>query len=676
MSTSLKNSQESQLFILEEFAFWFCIEFSIALLLFLAYAVFGFFAPQLVLATGAAFFVLLFFTGFFLNRKRKGEKMERRDWFAVGLIVGFSLLTILFHHDLPLGRDDMGYLTAAVNLSTSHSLAFTDVITRPYHPYISLGGDLFTSQFLFAYYAYLAVWYLFLGISGFAVANGFLLLLLFLSVYIVARRAHSPLSGMFSILILGTSYTYLWFPRRTLSENLLGALLWAGIVCSVSGVATKRFFRVAAGLLPVSLILLLRGEGIMYVAMYCVVLLGIAIFFRRRRVSLTLMRTLPLFLLPLGSFFLFQEHIERYGRYIVDYTARNATSLADLLFSGTTMVWMGFTVLLTVVLSRCLSRSIQRRFNKEWSWFSIALVLLVVGLAFFLPLYREHLIWKEIIDWREYKVLFVVENFWYYRILPFAVIGILGLMAYRRFPLVVIPILLLLPGFVFVIDPHIAVDQPWFLRRYHGVIIPLFMMLSGMSLAFLARTARQKILICAMIILLNFSVSWTLLFHVDNRGIQPELQSLAREFQPNDLLIMQPGWRWQQWGYALHYVYGVRALPNWDGFTKDELVKLVEDAQTVYVLSSTKRSIHPLYDDADLIFVRDWPLRYETLQPTTHITNYVDTEKRNLSFDKIRRNQKGTPPRAFIEKREVYSLYRVKKEAAIHEDVIETIGPF
>lgn len=676
MNASLKNSAEPRRLILEELAFWLFAEFSITLLLLAGYAVFGVFTRQLVLLTVLAWGAAYLLTIIFLVRKLKGEKILCLDWWAIGLIAGFSLLTFLFYHDLPIGRDDMGYLTAAVNLTQSHSLSFHDIITRPYHPYIPLGEDVFTSQFLFAYYTYLAAWYFFFGIPGFALANGFLLFLLFLGVYTVARRVHSPQAGIFSLLILGTSYTYLWFPRRTLSENLLGVLLWTGVASAVSGVATKSFSRVVMGLLPVSLILLLRGEGIAYVAMYAVVLIGIAVLFRRRGNALSVLRSVPLLVFPLLTLILFREYTERYGKYVVNYATESAISLADFLFSPTAIVWIGVSAILLIGVSRALRLFAKTRWKKDWPTFRIAVPLLVLGLTIFILLYREHLITKETIDWREYRMLFVVENFWYYRILPFAAVGILGLMAYRRFPLIAIPILLLLPGFIFVIDPHIAVDQPWFLRRYHGVILPLFMLLAGVSVALVARSNRQKVLAGAAILLVNFSVSWTLFFHIDHRGVQPQLESLVREFQPNDLLIMSPGWRWQQWGYAFHYLYGVRALPNWDGFTKSELVQLVHDADNVYILSATKRAIHPLYDDADLVFVRDWPLRYETLQPTTHITNYVDTEKRNLSFDKIRRNQKGTPPRTIIEKREVYSLFRVKEGATIHEDVISTIGPF
>ncbi|MBI2426768.1 MAG: glycosyltransferase family 39 protein [Candidatus Kerfeldbacteria bacterium] len=598
-------------------------------------------------------------------RRGLSWRLSRTDIASGFIILTFALLTSVFHHDLPLGRDDMGYLTAAVKVVESRSLAFEDVISRPYHPFRVVEGDVFTSQFLPGYVVYLASWILFGGLEGALVANGLLAGVFLLVMFALSRRLHSDRAGLFTVLFLSTTYLMQWFPRRTVSENLFALCLWLGVLFIVRGVQEKDLRFASFGLFPIAMSTLIRGEGVAYLAMAALLVLGLWIMrFKSgdRRQSL---QSAIIGIAAFAPYILSREYTERFSSHLTEYTSRAATGAIGTLF-GAHIIGVSAVLVALCGLSFPLRRIFEKRFSKNWSRVDIGIVLVLVAAALFELWFVPYLRRIETIDWTYLKTQFVFENLFYYLVLPWSVIGVLALFARRVLKTWWVPLILLLPAFVFVLDPHIAVDQPWFMRRFIATIVPLSFLFASLGVSAWVKNIRQAVLVGVIGVLVNLSISSPLLLYVDHKGVQPQIQSLAREFKPNDLLIMEPGWRWQQWGYALHYLYDVRALPNWDGLSEQELFTLIAESDDAYILSSRRSLVHPLYNDSDLEFVREWNLTYPNLIPTTWITSYVDDEKRNLSVFKIRTHQKDTPPRKIEEREETYFLFRVQSSAIPH----------
>ncbi|MBU1177654.1 hypothetical protein KJ903_00375, partial [Patescibacteria group bacterium] len=105
----------------------------------LGLAIFGYWRRGLIIALLSLFFMVVIF--YLLSKfVIRQEKLTISRW-AAAILVVITLVAIgagLFHHDLPPGRDDMGYLAAAIKLTESGSLSFTDPITHPYHPFRQL----------------------------------------------------------------------------------------------------------------------------------------------------------------------------------------------------------------------------------------------------------------------------------------------------------------------------------------------------------------------------------------------------------------------------------------------------------------------------------------------------------------------------------------------------------
>ena len=97
---------------------------------------------------------------------------------------------------------------------------------------------------------------------------------------------------------------------------------------------------------------------------------------------------------------------------------------------------------------------------------------------------------------------------------------------------------------------------------------------------------------------------------VENDGVTADLESFSANFDEHDLILLQPDWQWQQWSYALHFIYGLDILPNTRGFDRDEFNNLLTDYENIYIISDNEPYSYPYFPDASLELVNEASLEY------------------------------------------------------------------
>jgi hypothetical protein len=634
-------------------------------------AIFGYFNKLLVYSL---LFIFLFLTILYfiykLVVKKDKIKINKFEIVVILIMLFVSILNGLFHHDLPQGRDDMGYIAAAIKLTESESLSFNDILSKPFHPFRNIGDNNFTSQFLPGYVTYLGIFYLIGGLKLLFWANSLLLFFTLWAIYFIAKNILNKKAGLVFILLFSSLYTTNWFIRRTNSENLLMFFIFIGILCILYSFQKKKLSYALMSLYLFSPTILVRGESIAYLITLGIIVICLLIKFKEQ-LKITLKHSFLWVLLFFGNIYLLKSYADVYGSNYLEYTLNNAISSSRFIWQMNILVLRPlviFSILLVIILALAYKKyrnKIKIIFTKQkkeyslWEFFTILLFLSVAALEvsflYFLNI-------NEYTNWKIFKMQYVLENFYFYLLIPYLLIALWGFYKTTYAKLIYIIIFILSPSFIFLISPSIAVDQPWFMRRFYAVFIPLVILLAAITIASYIQNKRKLFKFILLLLVINISVTLPISTFSENKGVTNQLTAFAKDFSEKDLILMEPGWQWQQWAYALHYEYNLDILPNLDGFNNEEFNDLIKTHDNVYILSENNINPYPgIYDD-NLDFLREWDLNYTYVKRTSWMNYYIDDNMSNLEVKKLRDGQEGTPPRERVYSENKFYLYKVKNK--------------
>ncbi|MDD3887343.1 MAG: hypothetical protein PHN19_01025 [Patescibacteria group bacterium] len=652
--------------------FAFCLTFLLGL------AVFGWFNKITVSIT-----ILSFIIGFlvWIFLKKQKIKIERTDLIIFGAIVVFSLLVSFFHHGIPSGRDDASYMSAAIKLTETGSLSFTDQLIHAYSGFRNLEGNVFTSQFLPGYNVYLAVYFLFGGINAMLWANCLLLVLFLSLIYFLVSDLANKKTALFSLLLLGTFYTTFWFTKRLNSENLFMVFFWLGILLFFEGLKNKRISNLFFSLYSLLFCIFIRAEALLYF------LIAIAVFFIIMFVKK--LRTNHFgYKIKLGWNFLVCAGITvfaliSFGAYLQKY---NGLAYFYKQFYDP---WKLFSKVFLVLFIVLLLGAILYYFLKKYTAKSCKdaidyllkngqrLIFVIVILS--ACLYELVLFLKcDDLAWSFYQIQFNFKALGFYLVLFYLVLILIGLYkkVFKKEELLLV--LLCLPSFLFLFRSQIAIDQPWFMRRFYPIFIPLIFILSAMlwyrldiiksSLTFFVKKA------IIILIIGNFLISLPIIFYRENAGVDKELKKFSQQFKDSDLIVMNPGWSWQKWSYALHYLYNVNVIPRRELYSKKEflveakkyekdldnddvivklktfldeksfetLQKLVKNYDSVYLLNSKDDMIVYPYKNDNLELKSSFSFDYQSLSSDSLLIKYL--KNKEIPSKKVANRIYNTPP--------------------------------
>lgn len=701
--------------IITKFTLFFC--FCLSLLL--ALAVFGYFKKILILIV-LVFGFLGFLASIFIHVLKKklslspptesAAKIEKLDLVIVMVIFLFSIFLGYFHHDLPRGRDDASYLSAAIKLSQTHSLSFEDKLTHVFTGFRNLGDDEFTSQFLPGYIVYLGTFYNLSGIISLFWANSLLIFLSLIYIYFIVKNLAGKRAAIISLLFLSTFYTTFWFPRRLVSENLFMMLFWA---------AAFLFFRssearlradhawqnrryLISGLIPITLSLFVRGESIGFMAVYLFILLSRTTLRARpndvrphRNKSGHAQRVIKLFFISF-NLFIFIYYLKAYKG--LSYFISQFYSPLNFFLSLTKFL-LPFFITFAVILT--LTYFYKKEFFKKSLGFfqknfqTILLIFILAAVA----IYELFLFLQKNPSWNFYQIHFGFKILTFYFLVFYLIIVLGGL--YHRFfrKEELLLTLLVLPSFLFLLRSNISMDLPWFLRRFYPVFIPFIFILAGVVFSKMRQVKERRLthFLFGFFIIANLVFAWPILTFSENKSVSAQLKNFSLNFKKDDLIIMTPGWDWQKWAYPLHYFYDLQILPNlnlyperkfikeakkyeskldddavilqlkkdFDQKSFEEFKKIIPGVQDVYFLIQKDDLIIYPYAHDNLEFIKDLQLKYKFLTSDTTITKYIQKNSRKLNVSELNAKIRQIPPQVPWTKKLNMKLYKVKNKNAL-----------
>jgi hypothetical protein len=433
--------------------------------------------------------IVLFFAYYFFSNS--GKFVFSQSIFIV-ILSSLLLIYALSYFSVPTifsGRDQGSFSEAAIRLSENHQLKFknnaSDEFFKLYGPGRALDFPGFnytkdgylTSHFPIGYISWLAIFYSFFGLSGFAIANGLTLFLFFISFYFLSRFYLSKRISLSLHFLILTSFVFSWFFKFTLSENLALALIWFGLYQFIKYEKYKGKTDLYLSFFSFAVLAFSRVES------FAFLLVIVAYLYYKNKKSLS----------PLKKLF-----------------SRNI--LAAL--AAIVLVYI-LNLFVSLEFFRELARGALNSFanNSEATENSSNIFLII---------------------W------YLLKIFLAYGIFVYLILGLGGifLLFREKSHRILLPFLIISPSFIYLINPSISLDHPWMLRRFCFAIIPALMFY---SLVFLDKYVLRKTIFWILFALLlssNILFSWQYFPFSENENMLGQIQKIGQNFKNTDLILV------------------------------------------------------------------------------------------------------------------------------------------
>jgi hypothetical protein len=563
----------------------------------------------------SAFVIALILIGLKKN-KLSIEKLSRFSYFTAGVFLALAiLLSATSQSTLFGGRDEGSYSNSAILISQEGGLTYqSDLIENFFEIYgpgkaLNFPGFQYTSegelksQFLPGYPSWLSNFYGLLGVKGFKLANLFPFLTLLFSFYLIlntflksnrlsSKPPNSPQTkigqeqlALLGTLLLATIFPILIFYKFTLSEIFFAALLWFAIHLIIKYFQTKNFSIFKLLFLPLVLMLFVRVETFVFIFLLLLIMI-------------------------LKDF----NHLKQ-ARYQLFFV------IAGISFFASIAIMPNFFIDSFKGVAEVPLGSFEQESN--------------------LPEknYSEKSLLPD--DWQN---LYLLKIFYNYNLIPLALMfffSLFLLIKERRFltdkeskksnALLLVPVLVCSPVFIYLIDANISLDHPWMLRRFVFAIIPLFILY---SVLFLQRVQiRNKIffnLIWIFALLGNFILLFpipdqdqnknkteteNLLTFSQNRNLLRQTEEISKKFNKDDLVLVSrkaSGSGWSLMSEPMRNIFNLNAVYFFNPQDLKEIDK--DNFNNVYLIASEKERV--LYETLNKIKLEDYTIRTSIINPS------------------------------------------------------------
>jgi len=473
-------------------------------------------------------------------RSIAGESMVAKT--IVAFVVTYAVL--LLYGSTPTifsGRDQGSIAEAAVELSQNGKPTFTSPTIGTFFSIYGPGkalnfpGFAYTadgslqSQFPTSVISWLGAFHSLFGLPGLVIGNGILLILSFLTLFVLVRLLGGETAAIGSVIIAGASFLPSWFAKFTLTENLALFLFLSLSLSLVLFLKRPDKIHLLATLLSGTLLAVTRIEGLPILA----IAFGILFLSKSGRTFFSssrspFLRTIPpIAVLSVLALDLLGD-IPRY------------TSLGKALLQNVSHVGTG--------------SGVTERF------------LMAVPLwGLFIP----------------------------YGLLPVIILGLVGtvMLLVRKNRFALIPVLIALPTFLYLVDPNISADHPWMLRRLLFSVWPTLLVSFsvGLSSLFPDRDVFGKRMILGISTLVALSGIFpaiSVFAFSENGKLPDETRNLAGLIGQRDLILIDRGATGDPYAIPagpLRFLFGKNATYF---FNPEDFAKIPKDRYDhIYLLS-------------------------------------------------------------------------------------------
>lgn len=387
---------------------------------------------------------------------------------------------------------------------------------------------------------------LFLGqFGGLWVAPAFGLLAT-LGLFLLGRRLFSTTAATLSTLLLTLNFVQIRHARYPVSEMLAQALVIGGFYLLVLGRQKRHVGLNALAGLCLGGLFLVRIDAL-FIGVVCTAL---ALYWRwsgqwrREHVAFSLALIIALAYATL--------HNLGWSWAYLNFLWQTAGSpaLAKLTLVGT--LGLG-TLILAGEMKPLMARALSKWLSQH-VWHVLA--VMIAAAAALLSIGRA----LSMSDWNSQGIIWLA---WYWTPLGLLLAGLgLALSSNRRSTRHLLPLLITALGYltVFSLNPMVNPVQPWAMRRFVPVVLPVLALLTGHGITSLPAVRLQLHRVTAVLAILALAVAFLrvdlpFLRFTEYGGSAEQIERLAQRFEPEAVILFDPGAAGQYMSQSLAYVH-------------------------------------------------------------------------------------------------------------------------
>lgn len=489
------------------------------------------------------------FTIIVLNKEniKNDYLMDRFSYWIIAGILIFCIFNSAFFFESKIegGHDQGVYLESAMGLAKTGSLFIKDQIVLSYPGFmLNHNGDIING-FSPGYIVYLSIFYYLFGFFGFSIGNSILLFLSSSVMYLLGENLRGKKTGLLFVSLFIFNYYTLYFSRATYVENLQLLLVWFAVYLFIAGYKKEKFDYMIYSGFPLSLILLVRPEGIIHLFVYFILVCYFR-FIKNWKLDQHLTTGISI-ILCLSAIIDFVLYNYMFNRSII----------ADQI--------LGYS--LRVISNPATTIVTNAPFNEQifiWNYLLQIFSPIVVPIMVFLGLVNFI---REDSEMKKYIIMVTI---------------------------------LISPQFLFLIKPSIAFYLPWFMRKFWAVFLPYVILLFCLSVTnrrnIFSKYSKYISLVVVLVIFgISFSHSASIITYSDGKGILNVEKEISSNFDKNDLVIFIDRYQYENLGPPLYFIYGTNIVFDRPPAFNPEIYALyMKNYTNVYIV--TTRKPHQLLD--------------------------------------------------------------------------------
>lgn len=522
-----------------------------------------FYKPLVFLTTLAVFGITLSL----LRRYQKIQRPSKSELIVFLFILAFAVFNaFLAHETFEGGRDQGIYSNSAIYLSRNHSLKITEKIELPGFV-LAPDEKTYIPQFHFSYISYLALHHIFLGIPGIELANILPIIIGLFSLFLIGKRTTNVKAGLFTVLMMTTSFIVIWYSRRTFSEIYSLALIWFGILAFLKSYLENKKEFLMVTTTSFGLLLFTRVEGAMIFGTFLGLTTLLYLFNKERRRQFISIVVPTIIVLLLFLFYSLKIQ-PGYNSQIVSMFKSPFDLISGI--SKTIGPAEKFSQSFDYVMDRPTLYILQvlSAYNS----------LIPLGLA-------------------------LITVFW----------AVFRIRRSRKNILLLIIFTLIAPTFFELINLTTYHDQPWMLRRFLPTIIPFAYLFSSVFLVRSVKAARYPLLF--LILGVNLIISAPILTFVEFENIlQSEVKEIAQAI-PNDANVFYERSSSGRFNIdlPLHFIFDKKSIAFKDA---TEIIEFINQSETdpVYAIFHSEGATNSFLPKNSTELVMEKIIRYKELE--------------------------------------------------------------
>lgn len=432
--------------------------------------------------------ILIAITFYLFISNKVNVNIAKKDFIAFVLVLFFCFVnSFYFHGGFAGGRDDGVYANSALYLANNNTFYIHEENVASYPGFIESPKGIIT-QFYLGYPSWLALFFDVFGANSIVFVNFPLLTIGLLCVYFICKTLINWKAGIITIVLISTSYPFLWFTRNTYSENLSFMLTWFGFYCLIKSFKELNKWYIILALLSINILLTVRVESIPLVVFVNLFLVFGFLRYKHKSSLITLIIIFAISIIPALYYYLALD-----PRYIQIFQSKLQGILGGAPNSAQTS---NSTVSAVPNVGNIIEYNQPAFVFFLLQLYNLYFFILMIPLALLKSFFLENKIIKA----------YIMST-----------------------------ILLLAVNFYFLYRPSINFDQPWFLRRYMPVILPLAFICFCFMINRL--NSRAKVFALSLIIVFNVIIATPIITLKQNAGVTEQIKQVNM-LNENDLLLV------------------------------------------------------------------------------------------------------------------------------------------